>query len=1356
MQKQMAPTPKVRPNCLSQRNTKRATNQNSLSDLLSPFSFSSARGWFVTVLLIAITIVSLKAVFFPNPASALTSVFINEIHYDNTGTDAGEAIEIAGPAGTDLTGWSIVLYNGAGGAPYDTDPLSGLIPNQQNGFGTVSLSYPSNGIQNGSPDGIALVNASNVVVQFLSYEGSFAAVGGPANGMTSTDIGVSENGTEPLGQSLRLSGTGQFYEDFTWSAPATATFGAVNTGQNFGAGVSLTINNAAVTEGNSGTVTATFTVTLSSGAHTGVTFDIATQDDIATVADNDYLANTLTGQTITAGNTTFTFNVTVNGDTAFEPNETFLVNVTNVAGANVADGSGTGTINNDDCPTFSGDVVISQVYGGGGNSGATLTNDFIELFNQGSTSVDLTGWSVQYTSAAGTTWSVTPLAGSIAPGQYYLVQQAAGTGGTTPLPTPDATGTIAMSATGGKVALSSSTAPFIGSCPTCFVDLVGYGNADCFEGAGATAATANATAALRKRGGCFDSDNNNIDFSIGTPTPRNTGSPLRSCTFAPVAIHQIQGDGLITPFLGQDVSTTGIVTAIKSNGFFLQTCDTATDSDPNTSQALFVFTSSAPAVVVGNGVTARGTASEFFNLTQLESSLPGDVVVDTGSNPLPAAITLTASILNPTGPTTQLERFEGMRMHTNSVVSVAPTNEFGETFTVLPGVLRPMREPGIEISFTVPPDPTSGLVDCCIPRWDENPERIMIDSDGLVGSTVVSVTSNVILSNVTGPLDFTFGDYKVLPETTPTAGSNISAIPVPAPLAGEFTIAGFNIENFNNNPVQRQKAALAIRDVLRLPDIIGTIEIFDLADLQALAAEIQTISGVIYEARLVEADGTSEDADQDVGFLVKSSRVRIDSVTQIELAGCNGTAATCNTFIDPTTGNPALLNDRPPLVLRATIDPAGTDPRQVIVVVNHTRSFIDIESLGSEGERVREKRKAQAEFLAALLQDLQTSNATTPVVSIGDYNAYQFNDGFTDPVATIKGTPTPDDQVVVDASPDLVNPNFVNLTDSLPADQKYSFIFEGTPQSIDHFLLNTVAQSILQRYAVARNNADFPEGALFAGNPARPERCSDHDMPVGYFKFPTRLTAVGPARMWIGLKNNGHTGVKFDLLAEVFKNEDLVGSGQLNDVSGGKSGFEDAILQTINLVLSGPVTIQSGDTFSFRLSLRVAASSPRTSGTARLWFNGAAIDSGPSRDAGSRVNATIGTSADYFLRSGFILNTTAGSTKNWIDVHVDRESDGNPFKSFERGAGRFKALAPLHAIGLVRGFRFTLRTPRTAKAATGNAHVGYSQLKVTRAFHFAAFAVLGVLCVNQNHQGADLSSCTVDRSVSSLPSREPM
>ncbi len=358
------------------------------------------------------------------------AVFINEIHYDNVGTDAGEFIEIAGPAGTDLSTYTIVLYNGANGAVYDTDALSGTIPNQGNGFGTISLSYPANGIQNGSPDGVALVHAGSVI-QFLSYEGPFTAVGGPANGQLSTSIGVTEAGSEPLGQSLQLVGTGTSYSDFTWSGPAAHSAGAVNAGQTFigASGPTIAIDDVSVTEGNAGSVSATFTVTVT-GAHTGISFDIATANGTATVADNDYASRSDVGVSIPAGASSYAFAVVVTSDLTVEPDEQFSVTLSNVAGATVADGQGLGTIANDDAPpASSSDVVISQVYGGGGNAGAPFTHDFIELFNRGSATVNLAGWSVQYGAAAGTTWTVTPIAGSIGPGQYYLIRQGAPAGG---------------------------------------------------------------------------------------------------------------------------------------------------------------------------------------------------------------------------------------------------------------------------------------------------------------------------------------------------------------------------------------------------------------------------------------------------------------------------------------------------------------------------------------------------------------------------------------------------------------------------------------------------------------------------------------------------------------------------------------------------------------------------------------------------------------------------------------------------------------------------------------------------------------------------------------------------------------
>ena len=188
-------------------------------------------------------------------AAALPSVRISEFHYDNAGTDAGEAIEVSGPAGTDLTNWKLVLYNGNGGAAYDTRTLSGTMPATCGTRGVVVATYAVNGIQNGDPDGIALVDGSGALVEFLSYEGVFTAVGGAANGIVSTDIGVREAGTEPVGQSLRRNGAG------VWSGPATSTFGTCNDNDEppptAVASVTVTPTDASIFAGGSQAFTAT-------------------------------------------------------------------------------------------------------------------------------------------------------------------------------------------------------------------------------------------------------------------------------------------------------------------------------------------------------------------------------------------------------------------------------------------------------------------------------------------------------------------------------------------------------------------------------------------------------------------------------------------------------------------------------------------------------------------------------------------------------------------------------------------------------------------------------------------------------------------------------------------------------------------------------------------------------------------------------------------------------------------------------------------------------------------------------------------------------------------------------------------
>ena len=883
-------------------------------------------------------------------------------------------------------------------------------------------------------------------------------------------------------------------------------------------------------------------------------------------------------------------------------------------------------------------VVISQVYGGGGNAGSTFKNDFIELFNAGTTPVSLNGWSVQYSSAAGTTWQVTALNGSLAPGQYFLVQESQGAGGTTPLPAPNATGTIAMSATAGKVALVSVATALSGACPVggAIVDFIGYGTgasgASCFEGTAAAPTLTNTTADLRKNNGLQDTDNNSADFATGPPNPRNTpvgttnpsgagaatpssvlqgsatlltvlvnpganptstgvtvsgdlssiggsatqqffddgtngdatagdnnfsfattvpaattpgtktlpisiadaqgrtgtGTITLTVTAAPLnlSIHDIQGPGDISPVVGRSVSTTGIVTAVVSNGFFIQNPDNAVDADPNTSEGVFVFTSSRPAAVatVGNFVQVTGTVGEFIPSSDpnsppsTEIDGPTTTLISSG-NPLPTPVTLTAADTDPAGPIDQLEKYEGMRVHVDVMTVSGPTDgnldeanavstSNGVFFGVIQGIPQPFREPGVQL-----PDPLPAGAPATVTRWDTNPEIIRVNSAVQAGSTVLDVTTGATVTSLTGPLDFNSRFYTILtdPNSGATASGNVSATPVPVAAPNELTIANFNMEHFYdtvNDPTtddvaltptafanRLNKASLAIRNVLNTPDIIGIEEMENLATLQTLAAKIDadaTAAGQPapgYQTFLFPGNDIS---GINTALLVKST-INVTSVVQV---------GKDTTFVQPD-GSTALLNDRPPLVMTASASQPGSDTSlPFTMVVNHLRSLLSIDD-PVDGPRVRAKREVQAEFLANLLQAHQAAGEN--VISVCDCNSFEFSDGYVDVVGAILGHPVPADQVVL-ASPDLVDPDLTDLISTLPHDQQYSYDFNGSHQTLDHVIVNQSLLAKFSRYAIARNDADFPE--VFRNDPNRPERISDHDMPVAYFILPEATPPV--------------------------------------------------------------------------------------------------------------------------------------------------------------------------------------------------------------------------------------------------------
>ncbi len=735
-------------------------------------------------------------------------------------------------------------------------------------------------------------------------------------------------------------------------------------------GNTLAINDVAVAEGNAGTTTFSFTVSLSAPAGAGgVSFDIATADGTATLADNDYVQRALTGQTIAAGNSTYTFDVSVNGDLTNEPNETFFVNVTNVTGATVADGQGQGTINNDDTP-------------------------------------------------------LTP-------------------------------------------------------------------------------------------------------------------------------IHDIQGPGAASPLLGQVVVTRGVVTVRVNNGFYFQTADAEADADPNTSQGMFAFTSSAPpaAAAVGNLVQVSGTVAEFVPptdpnqqpLTQLTT--PTTILLISGVT-LPTPVTLTTTLPSPALGVEQLERLENMRVTAPSFTITGATggsvNEPNATSTtngrfygVVTGTPRPFRESGLEPEDAVGQPAT-------IPRWDGNPERINFeslrarDAAGVL-RTPIDVDAGQTVSGLTGVIDYAFRNWRFTIDfdAVPVVSGSAAPVAVSAATPAEYTVASYNLQRFfddTNDPALGEpvltpaafanrlaKASRGIREFLRTPDILGIVEIEDLATLQTLANRINADAVAAgdpdpqYQAFL--SNGT-DPGGIDVGFLVKSApvsgstpRVAVNSVTQFGLA----TLLKCPDGSDNVTGE--RLNDRPPLLLDAVVSAPNGASAPVVVIVNHSRSLgnatstaappvgpCPVVNFATEGDRVRRKRQQQAEFLANLVQSRQVANPNENLVVVGDFNAFEFNDGLGDSIGVISGTPAPDNETVVPADGiDLVNPDLGNLIAGVAAPQRYSYVFDGDAQNLDHALVNaTIASGAAPvRLEHARINADFAEDNR--GDTTVPLRLSDHDPAVAYF-----------------------------------------------------------------------------------------------------------------------------------------------------------------------------------------------------------------------------------------------------------------
>jgi predicted extracellular nuclease/endonuclease I len=878
-----------------------------------------------------------------------TLVFINEFHYDNTGADTGEAIEIAGLAGTDLSVLRLVLYNGNNGASYNTISLSGVLPNQQNGFGTFTLDLPSNGLQNGAPDGIALVDATDNVLQFLSYEGTMDATNGPAVGMTSQDVGVSEPGSTPVGHSLQLSGTGSSYEDFVWVAAAINTFSQVNTEQNFVAPAPF-INEihydntggdtgeAIEVAGVAGTDLSTFSLVLYNGNN-------------GTAYDTVMLSGVLTDQQSGFGTASFDISGIQNG----APDGIALVDATN----NVLQFlSYEGTMDATDGPAVG------------------MTSQDIGVSEPGSTPV---GHSLQ-------------LAGSgVKSSDFIWEAPAANTFGTV--------NTNQTFAGGGD-------------------DGGGEGPGECCE----------------------------------------------ETTF----IHDVQGSGDASPLVGDTVLIEGIVSAsfADGSGFFIQEESADMDSDPSTSEGVFVaYSGELPAV--GSLVSVIGAVSESFGRTQLTATDAPEIISTETEGAQAFALTL------PFVDAAEAETLEGMLVFTSQALVVTDNftlGRFGQVTLSTERLFIPTNvfAPGSDEAIALEASNTLNRIMLDDGDSTQNPEVVAFPTGGLSASNTLRLGDTI--ASLTGVVDFAFGDYRVIPTQDPTFVATNPRTAEPDLNLGNLKVASLNVLNYFNNiddsgsicgptassscrgadsvlEFERQKAKTVAAIVAMDADIMGLMEIENngFSEGSAIADLVAGINAVMGAGTYSIVDpGAAIGSDAiTVAFMYKPSVVSLAGAPQI-LDSSNSISDEDGVLFIDTKNRPSLVQEF------ALVENGET----LVISVNHLKSKgsgcgvgDDDTTTGQGSCNLTRTRAAQA--LTAFLETQFPDKAT---LIIGDLNAYAKED----PISALE------------------NAGFTNLISEFNGQEAYSYSFRGLIGYLDHALANDKALANVIDVVEWHINADEP------------------------------------------------------------------------------------------------------------------------------------------------------------------------------------------------------------------------------------------------------------------------------------------
>lgn len=785
-------------------------------------------------------------------------------------------------------------------------------------------------------------------------------------------------------------------------------------------------------------------------------------------------------------------------------------------------------------------AVISEVYGGGGNKGASFSHDFIELYNPTDTAIDLTGWSVEYFASTGNSGGKITLSGTIAPHGYYLVQGAAGNGQSQALPTPDAEGKVAMSSTNGSVQLADATGTTI--------DLVGYGAASKFEGS-ATGALSNDTSASRNAAGA-DTDDNLADFTVGTPSPTNSGNESPATQLggsgdsenlpAPEGITpivEIQGTGDASPLEGQNVATQGVVTGVWSegglNGFTIQTGGTGHEVT-NASPALFVHMGTKNADKyprIGDSVEVTGQVSEYFGATQITASALKQL--DTALE----AVTPLAVDELPRGDAAR-EPFEHMLIQPGAytVTNNYSLNQYGEV-GLAPGK-EAFRQPSDVHSPST--DPNSDLQKLA----KENAERLVTLDDGRTrdylktdkdtplpyiaqdgGKTIKSLrtTDTVEFQHpvIVGYAHKQWRFQPTEPVTGETAGTDLpiswqesrgAELHAVDDVKGEYTIGAFNVLNYftslgeefggsaytdregNKVTVNRGKTRgayteSALKDQERKivaaingldANVIGLSEI---EDGYAVTGDFDQRDKAL--KRLTEKLNEAAGADK-WAYVPSPSKEQVPAHPDVIR-----TAFIYHKDVVKPVGESRIFQDprfsgtaREPLAQE--FQPLNSTDGSFVAVANHFKSKGSVaKGDGDAGDGQGNNpnvRNAQAQAVLDALHK-QDDWQEKPLFTLGDFNAYTH-------------------ETALDV---FRNDGFTVPAEKYGADTSYQF--GGLLGSLDHVLANEVASGLVDDAQVWNINADEPVAFEYSRRNYNivdfyddsPFRASDHDpVKVGF------------------------------------------------------------------------------------------------------------------------------------------------------------------------------------------------------------------------------------------------------------------